>query len=346
MTENERPRVSVLIVNYNGEKLLPACLNSVVSAVGDFADVVVVDNGSCDKSIEILNRFGGIRVVRNNENLGFAGGNNTGLAACSGDYVLLLNNDTIVPPGFLQVLCQYLDHNQNVGALQGKMVLPAFGNTLDTCGSFLTAFGLPYHYGLYKEDRSEYQQNYPIFSGKGACLMFRRQLIQQVGGFLFDEDFFCYYEETDFCHRVWLAGYEVHFVASPAIQHFMGATAGGAQSAFVLRHYLRNMSFSLNSNLSFASRLRILPAFYAILAAVVLASALTLRWGTFTAAIGAIFWRWNQRKKIRLRRKLIKTIRQRSDKEIFKKVLRTPRLSYFAKTFTGNLGAYKDERLS
>lgn len=346
MTDKQRFRVSVLIVNYNGEKLLPACVSSVLGAVGNFAEVVVVDNGSRDKSIEILNRFSGIRVVRNNENLGFAGGNNSGLAACSGDYILLLNNDTIVPPDFLQVLCRYLDENQTVGAVQGKMVLPAYANTLDTCGSFLTAWGLPYHYGIYKEDRAEYQRNYPIFSGKGACLMFRRQLLPRVGGFLFDEDFFCYYEEADFCHRIWLAGYEVHFVASPPIQHLMGATAGGAQSAFVLRHYLRNMAFSLSSNLSFASRLRILPRFYAILAAVALASALTLRWGTFTAALGAVFWRWSKRQKIRSRRKLIKAMRQCPDHEVFRKVLRTPRLSYFVKTFTGKLGTYKDERFS
>ena len=321
------------------------CLNSVAGVSWKNREVIVVENGSTDNSLEVLGEFPWVTVVRSPSNLGFAGGNNLGLRHCSGDYVLLLNNDTIVTPNFLEPLCQHLQRNPQVGIVQGKMLLPRFGNALDVCGSFFTALGLPYHYGYYKPDGPKYQRSYPIFSGKGACLMFRRELIERVGGFLFDEDFFCYYEESDFCHRAWLAGYEVHFVAGPPIQHLMGATAGGPQSAFVLRHYLRNMAFSLFSNLSLNWRLRILPLFFAMLAASLLASALKFQWARFAAHLGALTWCVSRYGKIRARRRLIKLLRRQSDRAIFEKVLRTPRLDYFVKTLTGKLSEYVDEVL-
>jgi GT2 family glycosyltransferase len=239
------PRVSILIVNFNGARWLSGCLDTLRKAGVQDYEIVLVDNASTDESLALLQRFPEVKVLRSDKNLGFAGGNNLGLPACAGDYVLLLNNDTVVVPGFLQPLCDYLDKSPQVAVVQGKMILPRFDGCLDVCGSFLTPFGLPYHYGFYKPDGPTYCRNYPVFSAKGACLMFRRDIIPKVGGFLFDDDFFCYYEESDFCHRVWLSGNEVHFVDTPPIKHYMGATSGDSQSAFVLSHYLRNMAFSL-----------------------------------------------------------------------------------------------------
>jgi GT2 family glycosyltransferase len=184
-----------------------------------------------------------------------------------------------------------------------------------------------------------------VFSGKGACLMFRREIVSRAGGFLFDEDFFCYYEESDFCHRSWLSGYEVHFVSSPLVQHFMGSTAGGPHELFVLRHYLRNMAFSLMSNLSLGSRVRILPVFFLVLFASLIASALKLKWAQAAAHWQASKYCVLNYRKIRARRRLIRGFRRQSDREIFRKVLRTPRLEYFLKTFTGKLSEYEDELL-
>jgi len=337
--------VSILIINFNGAKWLVSCLNSLASVTYPNREVILVDNASSDESLQIVERYRWVRLVRSEKNCGFAGGNNLGLRHCSGDYVLLLNNDTTVAPGFLDPLAAYLDKNPHVGVIQGKMILPGAGNRLDVCGSFLTSLGLPYHYGYYKPDGPKYQRSYPVFSGKGACLMFRRGLIRQVGGFLFDEDFFCYYEESDFCHRAWLAGCEVHFVAGPPIQHFMGGTAGGPQAPFVLRHYLRNMAFSLMSNLSFSSRVRILPWFFAVLGGSFLASVVRLRMRQAAAHCGAITHCLLNYGRIRARRRVISRLRRREDWEIFAKVLRTPRLDYFLKTFTGRLQDFSDEDL-
>ncbi|HEV2210477.1 MAG TPA: glycosyltransferase family 2 protein [Verrucomicrobiae bacterium] len=339
------PLVSIIIVNFNGARFLPACLDSVGRLAYTKREVVLVDNGSTDESITVAQSYPWVKLVRSDRNLGFAGGNNLGLSVCSGELVLLLNNDTIVTPDFLEPLCGYLSKHQGVGIVQGKMVLPNFGGGLDVCGSFLTPLGVPYHYGIYKPDGPQYERSYAVFSGKGACLMFRRQIIPDVGGFLFDEDFFCYYEESDFCHRAWLAGWETHFVNTPPIQHLMGGTAGGPHAAFVLKHYLRNMAFSLLSNLSFPARLRILPLFFCLLVLGWVASALSLNRGKFSAHWGAVTCYVASYGRIRARRKLIRNIRKRSDSSILKVVMRRPRIEYFVKTFTGRLREYVDEDL-
>ena len=339
------PPVSILLVNFNGACFLPPCLDSLAPLAAGQCEVLVVDNASSDNSLEVLRSFPWVKVVRSETNLGFAGGNNLGLTHCSGEYVLLLNNDTVVNGDFLGVLCRYLSAHPEVAVVQGKMVLPRFGNALDVCGSFLTPFGFPYHYGIYKPDGPKYARNYPVFSAKGACLMFRRGIIPKVGGFLFEEDFFCYYEESDFCHRAWLAGFEVHFVNTPPIDHLMGGTAGGPHAAFVLRHYLRNMSWSLLANLSLKSRIRILPLFFGMLGLAMAGSVLKLDWERFSAHCGALEHCASNYGKIRTRRKLIKKLRRQPDTLLFEKVLRRPRLDYFFKSFTGNLAAYLDDEL-
>jgi len=339
-------RVSILLVNYNGAELLENCVASLQRTRAYQYEVIVVDNASTDQSLQFLSEVPWVKVIRSSDNLGFAGGNNLGLKECQGHYVLLLNNDTIVRPGFIEALCEHLDRNPQVGAVQGKMILPRYDNSLDVCGSFLTAYGLPYHYGYFKPDGPKYQRTYPIFSGKGACLMFRRELIEKVGGFLFDPEFFCYYEETDFCHRVWLAGYEVHFVPSPPIEHLMEATGPRFLRYEIIQgYYLRNMVFSLLGNLSALSRLRILPVFFGILISRMVIFLVTFQQGLLRAYWGAFAHNIRHWNRVKARRKLIKNVRKTSDREIFAKVLKTPRWTYFYKTLQGSsrIRDYVDE---
>jgi GT2 family glycosyltransferase len=338
------PLLSILILHYNADTLRD-CLTSLWLVASAETEVVLVDNGSERNVARLAEAFGFVRYVRADQNLGFAGGNNFGLSHCRGKYVLLLNDDVVVNGDFAKVLSTYLDQHPQVGIVQGKMILPRFDSRLDVCGSFLTRYGLPYNYGFLKTDEPKYQASYPVFCGKGACLMFRREIIDRIGGFLFDDDFFCYYEESDFCHRAWIAGYEVHFVPSPPIQHFMGSTSGASQSSFVLRYYLRNMAFSLLSNLSFSSRLRILPLFFLSFLISMVIAALMFKWSQFAAHWGAITYCALRYGKIVQRRRVVKEIRVQSDRQIFAKVLRTPRLEYFVKTLRGQLSTYADEEL-
>src|SRR5512140_873174 len=136
-----RKLVSIIIVNFNGAKFLPGCLESLAKVTYSEKEVIVVDNASTDGSLELLKQYPWAKVVRSENNRGFAGGNNLGLTHCTGEYVLLLNNDTVVVPAFLEALVDYLEAHPQVAVVQGKMILPCFGGTLDVCGSFLTALG-------------------------------------------------------------------------------------------------------------------------------------------------------------------------------------------------------------
>jgi GT2 family glycosyltransferase len=336
------PLVSILVVNYNGARFLPEFFASLQQLTYPRYEVVLVDNASSDESLSIIARHPWVKLVRSEKNLGFAGGNNLGLQHCSGELICLLNNDMVAHPRFLEPLCDYLQHHSEVGVVQGKMVLPRFGGVLDVCGSFLTSWGLPYHYGCFKPDSELYQRSFPVLCGKGACLLFPRKLINQIGGFLFEESFFCYYEETDFCHRVWLSGSEVHFVSGPANQHYYGGTAG-PQSGFALGLYLPNMTFSLLGNLGTAAKWRIIPRFLMVLFAGMLVSLLKLKLPQAGAYFKAFATPFTQARRIKERQALVKRIRKRSDQEILAKTLRDPGVVYFLKTLSGQLGTYKDQ---
>ena len=343
----EWPLVSILIANYNGAEVLRDCLASLHQVSYPRFEVVVVDNASIDASKEMLAQHPGIRVLYSDRNRGFAGGNNFGLSACNGQFVLLLNSDTIVTPDFLQPLVEYLCTQTQVSIVQGKMILSRHGNTLDVCGSFLTCFGFLYHYGYYKQDAQKYDHSYPIFSAKGACLLFRRELITAVGGYLFNEDFFCYYEETDFCHRAWLAGHEVHFVHTSTIQHLQGGTSERTQdSGFVLRQFLANQTFGLLANLSARSLCRIMPLYFLIFFTSMMLAMLTGKKIVFAAHWYALVSNWRRFGKIRAQRKLIRRIRKISDQKMFQKVMRNPHPDYFIKTFQGRLREYEDGSLT
>jgi GT2 family glycosyltransferase len=341
-------KVSILITHYHGLAMLRDCLESLRPVAKAGAEVVLVDNGSLDDLSELWRDFGFMRRFKLSKNQQYVGGNNFGLRTCTGDYVLLLNNDTICNASFVWTLAAYLDVNTRVGIVQGKMLLPPY-DRLDVCGSFLTAFGFPYHYGYFKSDTVKYglrkHYAYPVFSAKGACMMLRKDLIATVGGFLFDEDFVCSYEESDLCHRTWLAGWEVHFVPTQPILHLMGATAQSkSNERYMLGHYLRNMMFSLLSNLSWWSLCRIMPGFIALLSLSTLLCGLTFKRQKFLAHMDAWIYNLVNVRKIMTRRKLVRSIRKVSDAHIFDKVLRTPRLSYFVATFRGRIASYEDDK--
>ena len=337
------PLVSIIILNFNGIDLTVPCLDSLRNIQYSNYELLVVDNGSTDNSMAVLAAIPWIRVVRTEKNCGSSGGYNIGLEHARGEFILMMNNDMIGNPEFVGVLSHYLAEHPQVGIVQGKMVLPRCGGVLEVCGSYLTAFGLPYHLGYYKPDSPKYQRSYPVFSGKGACMMFRREVISKAGGYYFNPDFFCYYEESDLCHRAWLAGYETHFVASPPIQHLSGVTiARNENTGFGIHYYLRNMMFSLLTTLEPLSLLRIMPLYLAVFMASMVAAFLTGRRAVAKAHWDALAYNLRNTKKIHVQRQRIQAIRKQSDLAIFAKVLRTPRLDYFAKTFQGKLGEYVD----
>lgn len=223
--------LSIVIVTWNVRELLFACLTSlrqnVQTSRWSNVETLVVDNASTDGSADMVAaEFPEARLIRNAANVGFAAGNNIGIAASTGRYVLLLNSDTLVPPGTLDALVAFMDAHPQAGACSPRLLRRdgtpqpyAFGK--DPTLGYLLRRGLnrlsirrPLHdWSVAEPIRVDWVS--------GACLLARRTTIEQVGGL--DEAMFMYFEDNDWCRRMRLAGWHVYYVPTAAITHVGGA---------------------------------------------------------------------------------------------------------------------------
>jgi len=308
--------VSIVIVNWNGEKWLKKCLESLAMQIYKNIEIIFVDNASTDGSINFVKQFyPKIKIVINQKNLGFAGGNNIGVMNATGKYILLLNNDTTVNNDFLSILVDYLEKNIDVGIVQPKIYLTREKGLLDATGSFLTKTGFLKHTG-FEIDHGQHNTIQQIFSAKGACILIRKEVIEKVG--LFDDDYFAYFEETDFCWRTWLAGYKIIFLPQSIIYHDMGLTCRKFPSSFADYLSFKNRIRTHIKNLSFPKLIYILPVHLVI---TILFAIIYLVLGKFRNSYAVLkAWAWNianLRKTLKKREKIQNEIRKISDKKLF-----------------------------
>lgn len=260
-THMTKPVVSIVIINLNGAAFLDRCLSSIrkLAAKPSF-EVIIVDNGSSDRSKQLIERFSktnplAITPIYNEKNVGFCGANNQGVKAARGEFLLFLNNDTEVPENLLAILVGRLKKDPTIGIIQPKILLRDEPGHLDSVGSFLTWTGFLNHVGIHERDRGQYDSEFLVFSPKGACMMMPAKLFTKVGGF--DEDFFAYFEETDLAWRVWLAGKKVLFYPAVSILHLMGRTTRTLDFNFIQFHSYKNRIASLIKNVGTASIWRV-----------------------------------------------------------------------------------------
>ena len=193
------PLVSIIVVNWNGGQILQRCLESIRLLTYPNYELIIVDNGSSDGTQKLAQ-------IRNTQNQGFSQANNQGVAHAKGKYILLLNNDTIVSSGCLSILVDRIEKDRSLGVIQPKIYLMDNPTHLDSVGSFLTITGFLQHWGYLQADGPQFNHEREIFSAKGACMLIKKTVIEKVG--LFDPDFGSYFEESDFCWRGWLGGWE------------------------------------------------------------------------------------------------------------------------------------------
>ena len=212
------PLTSIVLVLYNQAELTYSCLCSIVAHATPDCEVVIIDNASTDHTAELLERVRGAVVVRNKENRFFPGGCNQALEHARGKYLLLLNNDAQLLPGSLHAALTVLSEDEGVGAVGGRIINLA--GRLQEAGSILWSDGSTAGYGRGDVcDRPEYMFRRDVDYCSAAFLLTRTRLFQEMGGF--DEVFSPgYYEETDFCVRLWKRGLRVVYEPRAAIMHF------------------------------------------------------------------------------------------------------------------------------
>ena len=329
--------ISIVIVTYNGDKVLSGCLESLVSTCETEPQIVVVDNSPSEATKRIVVAYPNAVYVESPGNLGFAGGNNIAIPYCDRKYVLLLNNDTVVKSRkAIEGLVEFMESHPECGVAQGSIVLPNANGTAGGCGSYLTPLGFQYARGFAVSlDTPGLEKRVKCFTITGAFMIFPRKILEaEQVGFLFYDHFKSYYEEVDFCHRVWLVGKEVWYVPTDPIEHLCGFTAGKFKRTEIMRQYIRNSFFSLYVNLGFFSRLLILPLYYCI---TLVHSFVHLLFGdseTFKANISIFREIIGLRSEIRSARKRIN--RKVSDWSIFRRTLRLPPLSYLFRAVRSN----------
>ncbi|RME35162.1 MAG: glycosyltransferase family 2 protein [Thermoflexia bacterium] len=211
-------KVSVIIPVWNGREYLPKCLDALLAQDYPDFEVIVVDNASADGSADLVaEKYPQVRLIRNLQNRGFAGGCNTGLQAAQGDVLVLLNQDAIPQPGWLSSIVEAL-RNPQVGVVGCKLLYPD-GETIQHAGGWIEwPLGLAHHFGRGEKDNGQWDEPGEVDYVTGAAMAFWRDVLQKVG--LMDEGFWPgYFEDADFCFRAREAGYKVCYVPSAVAFH-------------------------------------------------------------------------------------------------------------------------------
>lgn len=231
--------LSIIILSWNDRALVVQCVQSILDGTTglDF-ELIVIDNASSDDSVLALEKFGNrIRLIKNSSNRGYAGGNNQGAMLARGDYILLLNQDVVVSPGTIATLVHWLQQQPDYGAatvtlhnLDGSVQYYMHRRFPTIMAVLLSA--------IHKRWRSfqpqlvrdylyldqAFSQDFDIEQAAGTCILLRRSLLPQIGG-LFDERHFpLYYNDVDFCYRLWQAGYKIRCLTNVSLTHYKGTS--------------------------------------------------------------------------------------------------------------------------
>jgi GT2 family glycosyltransferase len=253
-------KVAVVIPNWNGAKYLALCIDSLLAQT-DIPHTIVVDNGSSDNSLAILeNKYPSVEVIKLQKNRGFAGGVNPGIKKAMADgyeYVALLNNDAIADKQWAWHLSHFLDEHPKVGIVTSK-IYDQHKKLLDSTGDIYTVWGLAFPRGRGESANDKYDKHTEIFGASGGASLYRAAMFKEVG--LFDEDFFAYYEDVDISFRAQLAGWKVAYEPNAIIYHQIGATSSKIKD-FAIYQTLKNYPQLLWKNVPLKLLPKIFPRF-------------------------------------------------------------------------------------
>ncbi len=223
MAAAAEPRVEVIVPNFNGQKYLPACLDSLLNQSYNQFSVTVVDNASADDSVDLIRRdYPQVALIENERNTGFAGGCNTGLRqalAGEAEFLILVNSDIVADRRWLEGLVLAAGSDESIGLCQSLILLAGEPGRINTAGNeaHFLGFGFCGHYR--EEERGQFARVADVPFASGSALLIRRGLLMDIG--LFDEHLFMYQEDLDLSWRARLAGWRVALAPrSRAYHHY------------------------------------------------------------------------------------------------------------------------------
>jgi len=274
-------KVSIHLVTWNGQKYIEECLNSVLKQTFEDYFLLIIDNGSIDKTVSILeNEYAPllkdkIRFIKNKNNLGFAQAHNQAILWTESEYVLVLNQDVILEPDFLQKMVEFLDQNKDTAAVSGKVLRWHFENDEEMKNSLksdiIDSLGLKIfksHRAVEiaggEEDQGQYDEKMEIFGASAACPFYRRKALEDIRyeDEYFDNDFFSYKEDVDLAYRLQWRGWRAYYLPQAVAYHERSAKSQEKASGlriikqrqeknkFINYHSYKNHLFVLTKNIS------------------------------------------------------------------------------------------------
>ncbi len=233
------PLISIVIPNHNGSRFLENCLRSLQSQTYRKMEIIVVDNASQDDSLRIARSTAPeVILLQKDRNLGFAGAVNAGIQRSGGGWIAVLNNDTEVPPDWLAECARATQEHPDAAFFACRILDLADRNRIYSAGDCYLRAGIGYRRGQEQPDRPEFNRECPIFSASGCAALYRRQVLEQTGGF--DERFFAYLEDVDLGLRLQAAGFSGYYLPRAEVYHHGAGTSGGEFSRLAVRLRTRN----------------------------------------------------------------------------------------------------------
>jgi len=232
------PRVSVIIVNYNGKALLEKCLESLSKVNYENFEIIVVDNNSTDGSIELVTKnYPSIILLKLNSNKGFAEPNNIGAKIANGKYLLFLNNDTIATPSFISEMVQVIENDKKIAICQSLLLKP--DASVDSSGDFIDHLGVVYNSTKKTDEIRE------ISSARGASMLIRKNIFDILEGF--DEKFYVSFEDVDLGWRTWMIGYKVILTPKSIVYHIGSQTIKSKKPEIAFHGFKNQLSMKITN---------------------------------------------------------------------------------------------------
>lgn len=302
------PKVSVLLLNYNGAKFIDACIASVLKQSYAAIQLIVIDNNSKDGSVDIVkSNYPEVKILENQENLGFSRAMNLGIDDTDGEFILTLNVDVTLEADFIAHAVAAARRDERVGSISGKVyrMKKTTPPTLDSTGHVIFKNRLFTDRGEGRPDIGQFDQEEEIFGACAGIGFYRRAMLAdtEINGEYFDADFFIFLEDTDLSWRAQLRAWKCLYLPTAVAYHYRGGVAK-RKTKLVETHNYKNRYFMLLKNDSYLSILKYLPHF--LITDTLKGAALLWRCPSALLGWGAIFKKtpamWRKRRIIQKRR--------------------------------------------
>ena len=290
-----QPLVSAIIPHYGGKEILQECLESLKNSNYTQLEIIVVDNSSTDASVKIMkDRFPYVKLIQSEYNRGFSGGCNFGAQHAMGEYILILNNDTVHERGWIKHLVQCMESDKNISSVQPKIKNYNKQDYFDYAGGsggFMDKYCFPFARGrvfnTIEKDEGQYDDSCRVFWASGTAFLTKRNIFKQIGGF--DETFFAHMEEIDYHWKCQLLGYEIWVEPRSVVYHHGALTLPKSSPQKTYLNY-RNSLILLLTNYDATKSLKLFFPRFSMEILSLFKEILIFRWGHALAIVRAWLW--------------------------------------------------------